>query len=244
MKNYLKTASFTALASIFACTSIMSMDQDIPNMHTDQSTWPYDLKNAYARVQDYWLETQKHKYVFSEILDKKRAYEDHKVRNAYQAYQDEKATAFFCHAENMYMPILAFAKKMRTDKEYAEILKEWLNALSKYKKMLAHCEYLWHEFSLKYAAFMKENGSKQSSGFYENSTPAQATTMSLADAYTTLGLPKTASPEEITQQYRKLARAYHPDVNTHKPELERKEAEKKMVALNKAYEGLTHRSRL
>jgi hypothetical protein len=84
-----------------------------------------------------------------------------------------------------------------------------------------------------------------SSGPYSNYAPAMnTTTMSQADAYKTLGLPTTALPEEITKQYRKLAREYHPDVNSHKPELEKKEAEKKMVILNEAYEVLTRRSRL
>lgn len=84
-----------------------------------------------------------------------------------------------------------------------------------------------------------------SNGSNGNNAPApNTTTMSKADAYRILGLPETALPKDITQKYRKLAREYHPDVNTHKKEPERKEAAKKMVALNEAYELLTRRSRL
>ena len=52
--------------------------------------------------------------------------------------------------------------------------------------------------------------------------------------YETLGLQKTASPEEIKKAFRKLAIKYHPDKNP-----DNKKAEEKMKNLNEAYETLS-----
>src|SRR3954466_4445270 len=54
------------------------------------------------------------------------------------------------------------------------------------------------------------------------------------DYYETLGVPKTASQDEIRKAFRKLARKYHPDVAKDK-----KAAEAKFKELNEANEVLS-----
>lgn len=58
--------------------------------------------------------------------------------------------------------------------------------------------------------------------------------MEYKDYYKTLGVSKNASQEEIKKAYRKLARQYHPDVNTDDPK-----AEERFKEVNEAYEVLS-----
>lgn len=58
------------------------------------------------------------------------------------------------------------------------------------------------------------------------------------DFYSTLGVAKTASPEEIKKVYRKLAREYHPDRNKDKPG-----AEARFKEISEAYSVLSHKKK-
>lgn len=56
------------------------------------------------------------------------------------------------------------------------------------------------------------------------------------DYYDLLGIPRSASDDEIKKAFRKLARKYHPDVNRDDP----KTAEAKFKEINEAYEVLSN----
>lgn len=56
----------------------------------------------------------------------------------------------------------------------------------------------------------------------------------MADYYQTLGVPRTASPEEIKKAYRRLAKQFHPDVNTGN-----KSAEERFKEVAEAYSTLS-----
>jgi DnaJ-class molecular chaperone len=55
----------------------------------------------------------------------------------------------------------------------------------------------------------------------------------LEAAYLALGVSRAATPQEIKEAYRKLARRYHPDLNP-----ENQNAEERLKQLNFAYEVL------
>ena len=61
----------------------------------------------------------------------------------------------------------------------------------------------------------------------EQAAPQQKQGMPLVDAYSVLGLPPTASLEEVKRNYRNLARLFHPDKGGYT---------EAMVLLNNAYE--------
>jgi molecular chaperone DnaJ len=58
--------------------------------------------------------------------------------------------------------------------------------------------------------------------------------MAKRDYYEVLGVPRTASADEIKQAYRRLARQYHPDVSKENPKV----AEEKFKEVSEAYEVL------
>ena len=55
----------------------------------------------------------------------------------------------------------------------------------------------------------------------------------MTDPFDILGIDPSASKEEVTQAYRKLAKKYHPDINPGN-----REAERKMREVNAAYEQI------
>ncbi|MEW5847304.1 MAG: J domain-containing protein [Myxococcota bacterium] len=59
--------------------------------------------------------------------------------------------------------------------------------------------------------------------------------MDVRDLYATLGVPKSASEQDIRRAYRKLAKRYHPDVNAGD-----KAAEERFKEVNAAYEVLSN----
>jgi len=57
--------------------------------------------------------------------------------------------------------------------------------------------------------------------------------------YEILGVSKNATSDDLKSAYRKLAKQYHPDLYTSKPEAEKKAAEEKFKEINHAYEVLS-----
>ena len=58
----------------------------------------------------------------------------------------------------------------------------------------------------------------------------------MTDPYKVLGLPSTATDEEVKQAYRRLAKRYHPDANPGD-----KAAERRMQEINAAYDEIMNR---
>lgn len=63
--------------------------------------------------------------------------------------------------------------------------------------------------------------------------------MATKDYYGTLGVEKSAGADEIKSAYRRLAKKYHPDMYSQKPEAERKSAEAKFKEIQHAYDVLS-----
>jgi len=63
----------------------------------------------------------------------------------------------------------------------------------------------------------------------EQAAPQQEPAMPLADVYAVLGLPQTASLEEVKRNYKRLAAVFHPDRGGY---------QEAMVLLNNAYERI------
>lgn len=59
------------------------------------------------------------------------------------------------------------------------------------------------------------------------------------DYYQLLGVPRTASVEEIQKAYRKQARKYHPDLHADKDDDEKKKATQKFQQIQQAYDVLS-----
>lgn len=59
------------------------------------------------------------------------------------------------------------------------------------------------------------------------------------DYYSTLGVARTASIEDIQKAYRKLARKYHPDLHADKDEKERERAKQQFQRVQQAYDVLS-----
>ncbi|KAI5191037.1 DnaJ-like protein subfamily B member 4 [Nematocida sp. AWRm77] len=63
------------------------------------------------------------------------------------------------------------------------------------------------------------------------------------DLYKVLGVERSASEAEISKAYKTLAKRYHPDMHTNKPEKDRQKAEEKFKEISNAYEILVDKDK-
>lgn len=61
----------------------------------------------------------------------------------------------------------------------------------------------------------------------------------MTDPYQVLGVPPTASDDEVKKAYRALCKRYHPDANVGKPDAA--QAERRFMEVQQAYEEIMHR---
>lgn len=61
----------------------------------------------------------------------------------------------------------------------------------------------------------------------------------MTDPYKVLGVPPTATDDEVKKAYRALCKRYHPDANVGKPDAA--QAEKRFMEVQQAYEEIMHR---
>ncbi len=74
-------------------------------------------------------------------------------------------------------------------------------------------------------------------------TPGQKGETASADPYTTLGVKRGASQDEIRTAYRQLVAQYHPDKVSHLGKEFQEMAHQKLIAIQQAYEALTGRAK-
>lgn len=76
-------------------------------------------------------------------------------------------------------------------------------------------------------------------GRYKDEEPGERPQAAAArDPYEVLGLPSTASPDEIKHAYRELANKYHPDKVSHLGEEFKRLADKRFKEIDTAYKAL------
>src|SRR5437867_11902764 len=109
----------------------------------------------------------------------------------------------------------------------------WLGRLGSSLKPTMATRLAW---SMRSTAADSAAGKRDGSGQYSSDmvTCYNPNGMAKRDYYEILGVPRTASADEIKKAHRKLVRKYHPDVNKNN-----KEAEEKFKEAQEAYDVLS-----